>query len=309
MKNRKVVVTGGLGFIGSNLVESLALENEVTIIDDRSTGSLNNVKRLNQDNLNIINSSITDPDLVSIFNDHDYVFHHAALPSVIGSIKDPQASNEINISGTLNVLVAARDAGVKKLIFASSAAVYGDSPKLPKSEDMPVDPLSPYAIAKVTGEFYCKVFQDLYGLKTTSIRYFNVFGPRQDPNSQYAAVIPKFINAILNDEPPVIFGDGEQSRDFIFVKHVVDANIKACESDMTGVYNIASGSRISVNQLVDIINEILGKEIDPLYSEPVSGDIRHSVADVQKASTFGFKPEIDFKAELSETIKWFIDKK
>ena len=187
--------------------------------------------------------------------------------------------------------------------------MYGDSPTLPKSEDMPVDPLSPHAIAKVTGEFYCKVFQDLYGLKTTSLRYFNVFGPRQDPNSQYADVIPKFIHAIMHDQSPNIYGDGEQSRDFIFVKHVVDANIKACESDMTGVFNVASGSRITVNQLVDIINEVLGKEIDPSYSEPVFGDIRHSVADVQKACTFGFKPEIDFKAELSETIKWFIDKK
>jgi UDP-glucose 4-epimerase len=300
MKNKRVVVTGGLGFIGSNLVENLARENEVTIIDDQSSGTLNNIKHLNQDNLTIIKSSITDPGLASLFKDHDYVFHHAALISVIGSIQDPQASNEVNISGTLNVLVAARDAGIKKLIFASSAAVYGDSPALPKSEDMPVDPLSPYAITKVTGEFYCKVFQDLYGLKTSSLRYFNVFGPRQDPNSQYAAVIPKFINAIMHDQPPTIYGDGEQSRDFIFVKHVVDANIKACESDKTGVFNVASGSRITVNQLVDLINEIMGKDIKPHYSDPVAGDIKHSVADVQKARSFGYKPD---------TIKWFENKK
>ncbi|MCZ7403023.1 MAG: NAD-dependent epimerase/dehydratase family protein [Candidatus Methanoperedens sp.] len=221
MKNKKVIITGGLGFIGSNLVERLIVENEVTVIDNLSTGKLDNIKNLKQNNLNLIKKDINDLDLVKIFKEHDYVFHQAALPSVPRSIEDPIASNQANIDGTLKVLTAAKDSGIKKVICASSSSVYGDTPTLPKSESMPVNPLSPYAVTKAAGELYCKVFQDIYGLKTVSLRYFNVFGPKQDPNSQYAAAIPKFINAIINNEPPVIFGDGEQSRDFSYVKHVV----------------------------------------------------------------------------------------
>jgi UDP-glucose 4-epimerase len=257
MKNKNLIITGGLGFIGSNLVERLIVENEVTIIDNLSTGKLDNIKHLNQNNLHLIKNDINDLDLVKIFREHDYVFHQAALPSVPRSIKDPIASNEANIDGTLKILTAAKDSGIKKVICASSSSVYGDTPTLPKSENMPVNPLSPYAVTKAAGEFYCKVFQDIYGLKTASLRYFNVFGPRQDPNSQYAAAIPKFVNAIKNNEPPVIFDDGEQSRDFTYVKHVVDANILACESDKTGIFNIACGRRITINKLVDMINEIL----------------------------------------------------
>ena len=305
MKNKKVIVTGGLGFIGSKLVERLIAQNEVTIIDDKSTGKLDNVNHLKQDNLNIINGSITDLNLTKIFEDQDYVFHQAALPSVPRSVKDPISSNEANITGTLKVLTAAKDSGVKKVICASSSSVYGDTPTLPKSEDMPVNPLSPYAVTKVTGEFYCKVFQDIYGLQTASLRYFNVFGPRQDPNSQYAAVIPKFIYAIQNNEPPIIYGDGEQSRDFSYIKHVVDANILACESDKTGIFNIACGRRITINKLVDMINEILGKDIEPVYAEPRPGDIKHSLADISRARTFGYEPEGNFKEELKETITWF----
>lgn len=305
MKNKKIIITGGLGFIGSNLVERLIAENEVTIIDDQSTGKLDNIKHLKQDHLHLINGSITNPNLVDIFKDHDYVFHQAALPSVPRSIKDPIASNEANISGTLNVLTAAKDSGIKKVICASSSSVYGDTPTLPKSEDMAINPLSPYAVTKATGELYCKVFQELYGLQTVSLRYFNVFGPRQDPTSQYSAVIPKFIGAIMNDKPPVVYGDGEQSRDFSYVKHVVDANILACESDKTGVFNIACGRRITINQLIDMINEILGKDVEPIYSEPRSGDIKHSLADISKASMFGYEPKSNFKQELEETIRWF----
>lgn len=305
MKNKKVIVTGGLGFIGSNLVERLIANNEVTIIDDESTGKIENIKHITSDNLTLITGNITNLNLTEIFKEHDYVFHQAALPSVPRSIKDPKSSNEANITGTLNVLLAAKDSGVKKVVCASSSSVYGDTPTLPKSEDMPVNPLSPYAITKVTGEFYCKVFQDLYGLQTVSMRYFNVFGPRQDPTSQYSAVIPKFIDAILNDKSPVIYGDGEQSRDFSYIKHVVDANIFACESNKTGVYNIACGRRITINQLIDIINEILGKDVKSVYSEARPGDIKHSLADISKASTFGYEPKSDFKQELEETIRWF----
>lgn len=305
MNNCKVIVTGGLGFIGSNLVEKLIQHNEVTIIDDQSTGKIENIQEIDQDNLTLIKGSITDLNLTQIFKDHDYVLHQAALPSVPRSISDPKSSNEANITGTLNVLIAAKDSGIKKVVCASSSSVYGDTPTLPKSENMPVNPLSPYAITKMTAEFYCNVFQEIYGLQTVSLRYFNVFGPKQDPNSQYAAVIPNFISAIKNNKPPVIYGDGEQSRDFSYVKHVVDANMLACESDKTGVYNIACGRRITVNQLVEMINEIMGKNIEPVYSESRPGDIKHSLADISKAKAFGYEPKSDFMKELKETIKWF----
>lgn len=305
MKNYQIIVTGGLGFIGSNLVEKLIKHNEVTIIDDQSTGKIENIQEIDQDNLTLIKGSITDLNLTKIFKDHDYVLHQAALPSVPRSISDPKSSNEANITGTLNVLIAAKDSGIKKVVCASSSSVYGDTPTLPKSENMPVNPLSPYAITKMTAEFYCNVFQEIYGLQTVSLRYFNVFGPKQDPNSQYAAVIPNFISAIKNNKPPVIYGDGEQSRDFSYVKHIVDANMLACESDKTGVYNIACGRRITVNQLVEMINEIMGKNIEPVYSEPRPGDIKHSLADISKAKAFGYEPKSDFMMELKETIKWF----
>ena len=305
MKNYQIIVTGGLGFIGSNLVEKLIKHNEVTIIDDQSTGKIENIQDIDQDNLTLIKGSITDLNLTKIFKDHDFVLHQAALPSVPRSISDPKSSNEANITGTLNVLIAAKDSGIKKVVCASSSSVYGDTPTLPKSENMPVNPLSPYAITKMTAEFYCNVFQEIYGLQTVSLRYFNVFGPKQDPNSQYAAVIPNFISAIKNNKPPVIYGDGEQSRDFSYVKHIVDANMLACESDKTGVYNIACGRRITVNQLVEMINEIMGKNIEPVYSESRPGDIKHSLADISKAKAFGYEPKSDFMKELKETIKWF----
>lgn len=307
MRNKKVLVTGGAGFIGSHLAEELAKKNEVIIIDDLSTSRMENIKELiKSHNINFIRGSITDSNLLKkTFKDTDYVFHQAAIPSVPKSIEDPKRSNEANITGTLNVLIAARDRGVKKVVYASSSSVYGDTPTLPKTEDMPINPLSPYAITKATAEFYCKVFYELYGLQTISLRYFNVFGPRQNPNSQYAAVIPKFIKTMLKDKTPVIYGDGEQSRDFTFVKHVVDANILACESDKTGIFNIACGRRITINQLVDILNEILGKGIKPVYAEPRPGDIKHSLADISKAKSFGYEPKSNFKKELKETIRWF----
>ncbi len=286
MKGRKVVVTGGLGFIGSNIVEHLLKDNEVLIIDDKSTGKLENIKNKKNKNLKIKIGSVAGLDLKAAFEGYDYVLHQAALPSVPRSIVDPVSSNEANITGTLRVLKAAKDAGIKKVVFASSSSVYGDTPTLPKREDMPVNPLSPYAITKATGEMYCKIFNELYGLPTIALRYFNVFGPGQDPNSQYAAVIPRFITSIINNESPIVYGDGEQSRDFTYVKHVVDANVLACESDRSGVYNIACGKRITINQLIEMINDVLGKNVRPRYVEPRGGDIKHSLADISKAGYF-----------------------
>ena len=308
MKTKNVVVTGGMGFIGSHLAEKLLEDNEVTIIDNESTGKIENIRHLlDHKNLTVIKGSIVDLNLTEIFKDKDYVFHLAAIPSVPRSVKDPFSSNNSNVTGTLDVLIAAKDAGIKKVIFSSSSSVYGDTPTLPKREDMPINPMSPYAITKATGEMYCGVFQDLYGLPTVSLRYFNVFGPRQDPNSQYAAVIPKFITAILNDESPVIYGDGEQSRDFTFVKNVVDANILSRESKKTGIFNIACGRRITINQLADYINEILGKEIKSIHAEPRPGDIKHSLADISKAKEFGYNPIDDFKNELKTVAEWFLN--
>jgi UDP-glucose 4-epimerase len=305
MKGRQVIVTGGLGFIGSHLVEKLIEDNDVTIIDNQSTGKLENVAHLTTENLKIIEGDIRTLNLAAIFEDYEYVFHQAALPSVPRSIKDPLASHEANITGTLQVLIAAKDASIQKVVYASSSSVYGDTAELPKREDMPVNPLSPYAVTKVAGEFYCKVFYEIYGLPTISLRYFNVFGPRQDPLSQYAAVIPRFITAMLNNASPVIYGDGEQSRDFTFVKHVVDANVLACESEETGTFNVACGRSISINELVALIGEITGKTIEAQHAAPRPGDVRHSLADITKARSFGYEPKGIFRDELEATIRWF----
>jgi UDP-glucose 4-epimerase len=305
MKDKKIVITGGLGFIGSHLVESLIEANDVTIIDDQSSGKLDYIKSLNKQNIELIKGNINDLNLNKILEDKDYLFHEAALVSVPESILNPLHFNEVNIKGTLQVLMAARDSNIKKMVFASSAAVYGNNKSLPLSEEATLNPLSPYAVNKVTGEMYCQVFTEAYGLPTVSLRYFNIFGPRQDPNSQYAAVIPNFINAILNNQRPIIYGDGEQSRDFIYVKHVAEANIKACESNVTGVFNVAFGKSTTINELVKIINEVIGKNIEPIYEESRPGDVKHSIADISEASLFGFNPQSDFKSELRKTVEWF----
>lgn len=307
MKNKKVAVTGGLGFIGSHLVERLCQENEVVIVDNESTGSIENIKHLEFENISLDLGDITEISLEKSFDGCDYVFHHAALASVPASVADPLNCNLVNVTGTLQVLMAARDCDVKKVVFASSAAVYGDNTDFPLSENTPLKFISPYALSKATGEMYCQLFADIYNLPTVSLRYFNVFGPRQDPNSQYASVIPNFISSMLSDERPVIFGDGEQSRDFIYVKHIVDANLKACQSRETGAFNIATGKSTTVNQLVDIINQVLGKETKPIYEEPRPGDVKHSLAEVSKAKALGFNPSVDFIKELGETVKWFVD--
>jgi len=309
MKNKKVVVTGGLGFIGSHIVERLNEDNEVLIVDDQSSGKIENIKHLDFTKIDTTLGSITDINLEEIFDGCDYVFHEAAKTSVPESIQDPLSSNKVNITGTLRVLEAARNVNIKKLVFASSSAVYGDTELLPLSEDIPFHPLSPYAATKATGELYCNVYSEVYGLPTVSLRYFNVFGPRQDPNSQYAAVIPNFIDKLLKKEKPVIYGNGEQSRDFVSVKRVVDANILASESKETGSFNIGLGKSTTVNHLFNMINDVLGKDIEPLYENERPGDIKHSVANISKAKLLGFKPEADFKDDLEETIRWFVDKK
>ena len=305
MNDKIIIVTGGLGFIGSNLVEYLTKDNKVTIIDNLSSGKLENIEHLKKDNVKLIKGSINDLELKTIFKDVDYVFHEAALISVPESVSNPLIYNEINIKGTLQVLIAAKDNDVKKVVFASSAAVYGDNQSLPLSESEPLMPQSPYAVNKATGEMYCQVFTENYGLSTVSLRYFNVFGPRQDPNSAYAAVIPNFINNILKDEKPVIYGDGEQSRDFISVKQVIKANIQACQSNKNGVFNVALGRSTTINQLLDIIKDVMGTDVEPTYLNPRTGDIKHSLADISRAKTFGFNPSPDFKDDLAETVKWF----
>jgi len=298
--SQKFAITGGAGFIGSNLAEALSSENDVIIIDDLSSGKLENLREIN---VKFIRGSVADLTLLeSAFEDVTCVFHLAAIASVQKSVEDPVKTNEVNIGGTLNTLVAARDAGVKKVVFASSAAVYGDSPVLPKREDMIPDPRSPYAVTKLAGEHYCRVFQELYGINTVALRFFNVFGPKQDPSSEYSGVISRFISAVLKGEQPVIYGDGEQTRDFVYVKDVVRACSLAAESKVTGVFNVACGESTSLNKLVKILGAISGREVRVRYTQARSGDIRHSLADVEK---LGYRPEHTVEEGLRETVKWF----
>jgi nucleoside-diphosphate-sugar epimerase len=298
------VITGGAGFIGSHLAEALSQSHSVVIIDNFSSGKPENLNRFS-DSIEIIQGSITDlPLLQKAFEGADGVFHLGAIASVAQSIYDPLATHETNITGTLNVLLAARDRGVRKVIFASSSAIYGNDPVFPKSEDMVPTPLSPYAVSKLAGEYYCKVFSELFAVKTASLRYFNVFGPRQDANSDYAAVIPKFILRMLDNKSPVIFGDGKQTRDFIFVKDVVQANILAMQSQATGTFNIGSGERIDLNALSCILTEIMNVDLPPVYEKTRDGDVRDSVADISHArNVLGFTPQFTFKAGLTDTVR------
>ncbi len=304
---QKVIVTGGAGFIGSHLAEELAGQGYyVTILDDLSTGKMENIELLlKQENAEFIQGSITDlPLLQKLFQGADLVFHQAARGSVPRSIDNPQASHETNATGTLNVLIAARDSGVKRVVYASSSSVYGDTPTLPKCEDMPLNPQSPYAVSKLAGEYYCQVFHGVYGLSTVSLRYFNVYGPRQDPNSQYSAVIPVFVRRVSAGEPPIIFGDGEQTRGFTFVKDVVQANILAAQSDVYGVFNIGWQERVTIGELAHLIIKLVGNDLKPVYQEPRPGDIRHSLADISKAKVFGYEPKHSLEAGLAEVIQW-----
>ena len=303
---KKMIVTGGAGFIGSHLAEELTRQGyQIIILDDLSTGKVENIKELlKNDNVKFIQNSVTNlPLLKRLFKDAHYVFHLAAIPSVLRSIENPQASHDVNVNGTLNVLLAAKENGVKKVIYASSSSVYGDTPTLPKSEDMMPHPMSPYAATKLAGEYYCQTFHQAYKLPTVCLRYFNVYGPRQDPKSQYAAVIPRFIERVSEGNPPIIFDDGEQTRDFTFVKDAVEATILAAESDACGVFNIARGEKITINRLAKLVIELIGSNVEPVYQEPRPGDIRHSLADISRAGTFGYEPKYSLKAGLGETIR------
>ncbi len=309
IKHSRVVVTGGAGFIGSHLTEELLRQGaNVIVIDDLSAGSINNINHLLcNPNMQFVRGSITDLSLLKKhFAGTDYVFHQAAIPSVLRSIENPLASHEVNITGTLNILLAARDNSVKKVIYASSSSVYGDTPTLPKREDMTPNPQSPYAATKLASEYYCQCFHKVYALPTVCLRYFNVYGPRQDPNSQYAAAIPKFINRILRNEPPIIYGDGEQTRDFTFIRDVIQANILAAESDANGIFNIGNGKGITINQLAILtINLLSNYCINPIHEEPRLDDIKDSLADITRAKTFGYSPKYDLEKGLYETVRSF----
>jgi len=304
----KYLITGGAGFIGSNIAEELVKRGHpVRIIDNFFTGKRENISSF-LDKIELIEGDIRDYDACSrALEGVDFVLHQAALSSVPRSIKDPLLTNDINIKGTLNVLLASRDLGVKKFVFASSAAVYGDNSSLPKKEGNVGNPLSPYALSKLVGEKYCWIFSQIFGLSTVCLRYFNIFGPRQDPSSQYAAAIPNFITRMLKGESPTIFGDGEQSRDFAYVFNVVEANILASKAkDVSGeVFNIGCGKETSVNSLVFKLNEILKEKINPSYDEPRPGDIRHSFADISKArKMLKYEPQVLFSKGLEETVLW-----
>jgi nucleoside-diphosphate-sugar epimerase len=303
------LVTGGAGFIGSHIVEELVRKGErVRVLDNLSTGRRENLEHV-MDKIEFIEGDLRHlEEAAQAVKGSDFVLHQAAIPSVPRSVKDPIGSTENNLNGTLHLLIAACDAKVKRVVYASSSSVYGDSPILPKKEDLLPAPLSPYAASKLAGEYYCRVFHEVYGLETVCLRYFNVFGPRQDPLSPYAAVIPKFITLALAKKPLVVYGDGEQSRDFSFVANVVQANLLACRS--TGVagetFNVGSGEQTSLNQLVQILKEIIDPDLKVEYAEPLPGDVKHSVAGIEKAQKrMGFESAIPFGEGLHRTVEWF----
>ncbi|MFC2059681.1 SDR family oxidoreductase [Chloroflexota bacterium] len=303
---KKVVVTGGAGFIGSHLAKELVKRGyQILILDDLSTGKIENIEDLlKNDEVEFVQGTVTDPPLlIRLCKNASYVFHLAAVPSVPRSIENPQASHEVNINGTLNVLQAARENNANKVIFASSSSVYGDTPAFSQKEDMAPHPLSPYAVTKLAGEYYCQVFHEVYKLPTVCLRYFNVYGPRQDPNSQYAAVIPTFIKMVSEGNQPVIFGAGEQTRDFIFIKDAIAANILMAESDASGLFNIARGERVTINELAKLVISIMGSKFEAIHHEPRPGDIRHSLADISKVKAFGYEPQYTLEDGLSEIVR------
>ena len=309
----KYLITGGAGFIGSNIAgELLQRGQQVRVLDNFATGRRENLREFT-DKIELIEGDLRSYHIVREAVDGvEVILHQGALPSVPRSINDPITTNQVNVEGTLNILDAARDAKVKRVVFASSSSIYGDSEKLPKQEEMIPNPLSPYAVSKLAGEKYCQVFARIYNLHTTALRYFNVFGPKQDPTSQYSAVIPRFIQAILQDRSPVIYGDGKQSRDFTFVSNVIEANILASQVDSPPgmVFNCACHERIDLNQLVETINKILGKKIKPEYVAARPGDVKHSFADIDRISKhLQYKPLVYFEEGLRRTVEWYQNQK
>ncbi len=308
------LITGGAGFIGSNIAHRLVEQGQfVRVIDNFSTGKRENLADI-LDKIDLIEGDIRYLNTVTqAMSGIDYVIHQAALPSVPRSIETPIESNDVNINGTLNILYAAKEAKVKRLVYAASSSAYGDTPTLPKVETMKPNPLSPYAVNKLTAEMYCSVFTRVYGLETIALRYFNIFGPRQDPNSYYSAVIPKFIKALLQDKAPTIFGDGEQSRDFTYIENVINANLLACKAPAEAagnVVNIACGERITLNELAEELNKLLGKTISPKHGDPRPGDIKHSLADVGLANKLiGYTPAVKIPEGLKKTVEWFTENK
>ena len=306
MNDKKILITGGLGFIGSYIADELIDENEVLIIDNKSTGKVENLQNINHENLTLIEKDLNDADLDDLLTDVDYVFHLAAMASVPLSIENPSECIENNMYATIKLINACKNNNVKKIIFSSSSSVYGDNTNIPLKESEYPLPKSPYAASKASGELFLKTYYEAYGLNYISLRYFNVFGPKQDKNSQYAAVIPNFITALLEGEQPIIYGDGEQTRDFIYIRDVVNANIKAAESKYNGIINVASGEKTTINELYKIISETLGSNIEPKYLPERKGDIKHSLADVNNMKKIDYKVNLnDFENQLKETINWF----
>jgi nucleoside-diphosphate-sugar epimerase len=304
----KYLVTGGAGFIGSHLAEELVKRGEVVrVLDNFLTGKKENIAHL-LDKVELIEGDIRDLEVCRhAVRGMDFVLHQAALTSVPRSVEDPLLANEINTRGTLNLLLASKETKVERFVFASSSSVYGDDPLFPKKEGKEGKPLSPYAVSKRVGEMYCQVFSQIFGVCTVILRYFNIFGPRQDPLSQYAAAIPIFITRMIRGERPTIFGDGEQSRDFTYVANVVQANILAVEAQgVSGeIFNIACGRKTTINSLAEKINKLLKKKITPLYTDPRPGDIRHSFADITKAKKMlKYEPKVCFEEGLRQTIRW-----
>jgi nucleoside-diphosphate-sugar epimerase len=302
------LVTGGAGFIGSHLTEELARRGErVRVVDSLITGKRQNLAHIS--GIEFIEGDLADLDVARRAVDGmDFVLHQAAIPSVPRSVQDPITSNRANIDASLNVLVAARDANVKRLVYAGSSSAYGDAPTLPKIETMPTAPLSPYALQKLVAEQYGQMFTKLYGLETVTIRYFNVFGPRQDPSSPYSGVISLFISALCDGRQPTIYGDGEHTRDFTYVANVVDGVLRACMApEASGeVINVATGGRVSLNQLFRTIRELVGARVEPIHAGPRAGDVRDSQADIQKARRLlGYEPTVSFDEGLKKTVEWY----
>ena len=306
MQNKNILITGGAGFIGSHIADSLIENNNITIIDNLSTGKIKNLKYPEHDNLKLIKADICKTNLDDLTSGIDYIFHLAAMASVPLSVENPVECNEINVNATVKLLNSAVNNDVKKVVFSSSSAVYGENRNMPLKETEPPMPTSPYAASKASCEQYLKSFYESYGLNYTALRYFNVFGPKQDKNSQYAAVIPNFISALLEGRKAEIYGDGEQTRDFVYVGDIVKANISACESDFNGVLNVASGEKITINRLYEIVKNTLGIQLEAEYLPERPGDIKHSLADISNLDNINL--EIDsrnFENQLSETVNWF----